>query len=406
MLASARARAQGYVIASGLDPSGRAFSLMTTFLDRYENPGTLRRYGLSAGRYCGWAVARGLDPLAAKRSDADLYEKHMNTVEYIPRGSTMPKKLAPNTRAFELGAVRAFYAMLVADGEITFSPFAHIKVSGKPINGTPAFVLEELQRVMDAIAPDGRGNAFDQRDYALLLIGSRVGPRRKELRGLCWRDVKTSARGDRLNIVERKGGKRDEIDLPADVRPVLMAWKAQLAELIGRPVRDDEPVLPCIGPGYADLHAARRGRLIPMGLGQITIVCRDRFAAVGLVGPRFATHSLRATAVTIGFEHGATIEELMIMGGWTSEATCWNYIKRLNRPSPASYWVLGAKPFPAASAVPGPSDSPAASTPSIPESEPRSAGGHAQGAELIRRAAAFLPSFGRRVPGIAADGVS
>jgi integrase len=397
-----------YLIESGLDPAARAFVFAMKFLLRHENnQGTVRRYGPALRRYFKWCRSKGLEPTTVVPSDAALYRTYLQTLTFVPWGKTEPKRLEGMTWSSELAAVKAYYGMLFKDGEIRANPFADLKISTKPKHGTPAFTIDDIDRVLDKIVAGRAITAYDQRDYALIVTGSRVGPRRKELRGLRWQDLPTSVRGDRLVIAERKGGEPDEIDLPVDVRPLLMEWKRELAALIGRPVRDSEPVFPSIGVHCRDLSQARRGHLLPMSLQSITDVCHQRFAEVGLTDPRSATHALRATAVTVAFENGATIADLMIMGGWKSEATCWRYIKRLNRRSPAATWALAARPFPTRRTAANTSESGRVRVSAdVNIGRPETVDGLARASGLFRRVVAMVPAPRRRSPAVATEGAS
>jgi integrase/recombinase XerD len=332
--AAALARARRYLKDSGLDPSLQAMAFACRFLEGYANNGTMLRYALALGTYFAWCAQRGLDPYLAKRSDANIYDAWLTGTN-----------LAPQTVKTNLAVARSFCRSAFEDGEMHRNPFAHIRLSADPQQETPALTPSSINRVLDAISDTEAISSGDQRDWALIFTASRVGPRRKELHLFTWGDFTKTERGGRARF-DRKGGKADTIDLPPDVTSVLSEWRTALEGAIERPVRPDEAVFPSVGVGQHELHQAKRGRLEPMGLQRITNMCAERFADVGLEGPRMATHVLRASAATIAFESGASIDEIMVMLGHKQASTTWTYIKRLNRPSPATKWALEIRGFP------------------------------------------------------------
>lgn len=329
-------RALRYLDESGLDQSLPAFKFGVRFLESHRSVETMRGYASHLARFFTWCHERGLDPYAVGALDARTYEA------FVER-----QQLAPASIKGRLATIRSFYRAAWENDEIARNPFRSIRLSARPLVETPALTAEQLNAVLDTIAAQPRISLHEQRDYALIYLGSRVGPRRKELRALTWADVANTVRGATVRL-NRKGAKIDIIALPADALATLDSWKAVLEAALRRKVKPTEPVFPSIGYGGCDIRQARRGTLIPPSLQTITDTVRDRFADAGLVGPRYATHVLRASAATIAFEHGATMDEIQIMLGHQSQATTWMYIRRINRPNPADRWHLRVQPFPLA----------------------------------------------------------
>lgn len=331
-------RSAQYLAESGLDPTLRAYAYGLRYLAGYPNDNTMRRYALSLRAYFGWNHRNGLDPFQLVRSDVDQYVGFVGRCDYSPK-----------TVKTHLAVARSFHRAAFEDGIVDRQPFRHVRVTADTEIPTRALTPEDINLVLNRIA-GGRPTLREQRDYALIYLASRVGPRRKELGLLCWEHLTDTARGSRVRFY-RKGGGIDEIDLPPDARAVLGSLQRALQTAIHRRVRPAEPVFPSIGCGMYEIRRAVHGALAPMGLQQITNTVHDRFEDVGLVGPRMATHVLRATAATIAFENGATVDEIRIMLGHKDTATTWTYLKRLNRPSPASHWALEVLPFPGSSPV-------------------------------------------------------
>lgn len=337
--AAAVARSSRYIVDSGIDQSLPAFEFALRFLATYKNPMTMRRYALGLTRYFGWCHQRGADPFATQSDEADIYEGFVGRLG-----------LAPKSVKLDMAIARAFHHRASDGGKVNGNPFAHIRLSADNQVSTEALTPVEINKVLNTIASVETITLLDQRDYALIYVASRVGPRRVELARFRWVDVITTPRGVRGRF-HRKGDGIDSIDLPPDAVEVLETWRTVLRTALGRLPRPDEPVFPSVGVGAHLIKRAKRGVLVPMGVAIITVTCRSRFEDAGLFGPRMATHVLRASAATIAFENGATVDEIKIMLGHKNIETTWKYIRRLNRPSPASHWQLDVLPFPGAKAT-------------------------------------------------------
>ena len=339
LYAAAVARSSRYIVDSGIDQSLPAFEFALRFLATYKNPMTMRRYAFGLTRYFGWCHQRGADPFATQSDEADIYEGFVGRLG-----------LAPKSVKLDMAIARAFHHRASDRGKVNGNPFAHIRLSADNQVSTEALTPVEINKVLNTIASVETIKLSDQRDYALIYVASRVGPRRVELARFRWVDVIATPRGVRGRF-HRKGDGIDSIDLPPDTVEVLETWRTVVRTVLGRPPRPDEHVFPSVGVGDFLIRRARRGALAPMGVQLITNICRSRFEDAGLVGPRMATHVLRASAATIAFENGATVDEIKIMLGHKNIETTWKYIRRLNRPSPASHWQLDVRPFPGTNAT-------------------------------------------------------
>ena len=66
--------------------------------------------------YLDWCLARGLDPLAARRPHIELYIRWMQEV----------RRLKPSTVSRRVSVVGGFYRTCVIDGVLTQSPAEHV----------------------------------------------------------------------------------------------------------------------------------------------------------------------------------------------------------------------------------------------------------------------------------------
>lgn len=261
--AAAVARSTRYMVDSGIDQSLPAFEFALRFLATYKNPMTMRRYALGLSRYFRWCQGRGADPFATDADEADLYEGFVGRLG-----------MAPKSVKLDMAVARAFHHRASDRGKVNGNPFGHIRLSADIGVSTAALTPTEINKVLNTIASLEAIAITDQRDYALIYLASRVGPRRKELAALRWMDLVVTPRGMRARFF-RKGDGIDEIDLPDDVEQVLESWRVVLSKAIGRLPKPNEPVFPAVGSGEHLIRRARRGSLSGVGLQLITMTTDD-----------------------------------------------------------------------------------------------------------------------------------
>lgn len=135
-----------------------------------------------------------------------------------------------------------------------------------------------------------RRRTVGRRDYAILLLLSRLGLRASEVAGLGLDDV--GWRAGEL-VVHGKGGRVDSLPLPVDVGEALASY------LRRRPLVVDDCralFLKVITPGG------------PMSRYAVGAVVREACWRAGI--PRMGCHRLRHTAATEMLRSGATLEEI------------------------------------------------------------------------------------------------
>ena len=285
------------VLRSGLPEDSRALAFAVRFVRGRANPRTAETYGDALLPWLAHCAVRGLDPFEARPSEADLFFASMY-------------HLAPKTRALRCAAIRTYYELAIDDRLTTENPFRRV-VQKKPRRkmGTPSIKEGDFERVLADIRgdfDDPRRARVARRDYALVYLAGRIGTRRIELHRATWGDLTTNATDGKNLRVLGKGDVDDEIGLPADVLAVLLEWGSWVAEQLGRALRGSDAVFPALRQNGIDRFVD--GRLVPVGAAQITTIVRNRLKAVGIVGKRFAAHSLRATAATVAYDNGASIE--------------------------------------------------------------------------------------------------
>jgi integrase/recombinase XerD len=147
----------------------------------------------------------------------------------------------------------------------------------------------ERSQVAALLASCDRRSSIGRRDYAILVVLSRLGLRAAEVAGLQLEDVDWRA-GDLA--VWGKGSRVERLPLPVDVGEAVAGWLQR-----GRPRCKDRSV-------FVRMRAPQRG-LSPEGISAVVSHACER---AGL--PRCGAHALRHTAATEMLRGGASLAEV------------------------------------------------------------------------------------------------
>lgn len=254
---------------------------------------TVRTYGTLAGQFVAFLGTRGglahCDAAAIGAFVATLAGYQVKTVEQ------------------KLCAVRSFLRFATSDGLVEAAVLDAVPVvpSSKQARIPSVWDRGEVTRIVDAI---DRGNACGKRDYAIILLITKLGLRGIDVRRLEFADFDWP--GNQLSIVQVKTGRRVQLPLLKDVGWAVIDY-----------IRDGRPASDCpqvflrhtapIGPFAEDDH-----------LHQI-LVKHARMAHVRVSeNRRHGMHSLRHTLATRLMEDGTPIEQIAeILGHQSMEST-------------------------------------------------------------------------------------
>ena len=192
-------------------------------------------------------------------------------------------------------------------------------VAGWRLSSLPrALEADQVTRLLDSC---DRATAIGRRDFAILLLLSRLGLRACEVAALCLDDI--NWRAGELTV-HGKGSQTDGLPLPHDVGQALVEY-----------LRDR----PCgIGCREAFLRTlAPHGPLSPHAIGAIVRHACDRAGVV-----RVGTHRLRHTVATELLRAGAPLAEIAPVLRHTNLSTTAIYAKvdRLTLRTLARPWPL------------------------------------------------------------------
>lgn len=328
--AALRAAGDRDVVAGGLPSNHPAVVLALEFIAGMASAATHRNYGASLGRWFRWCVAHPVNPFDVTRLHSKAYLASL--------GGT----LRVGTQAAYLAGVRSFYEEAWAEGMVTHNPFRRVKPKGirRSMRRTPWLREEQLAFALQVAArkvPTCRGLSA-LRDYVLVYVGCRLGLRRAEYSALVLASFRESS-GRYVVDIEGKGDSDGEVVVPDDVRELLDYWYERLARAIGRRLGPDDAVFPKLGLSdgvlrYLD-HSKPLPALEPPG---VATAVKRVLADGGLIGPRYASHVLRATAATLAFRSGANRFDVMVLLRHADATMTDRYIDGANDASAAETW--------------------------------------------------------------------
>jgi len=259
---------------------------------------TVRSYGTVAGEFLAFTDARGglagLDAGVVGAFVVTLAGYQAKTVEH------------------KLCAVRSLLRFAASDGLIDGTLPAAVPAAKStrqarvPSVWSPGDVAKILQAV-------DRGNPCGRRDYAIILLITRLGLRGVDVKRLRFADLDWP--GNRLSVVQAKTGRRVQLPLLKDV-----GWAVIDYIRHGRPrcdcpqvfVRHTAPIGPFSDQDHLHQILAKHARAAHVPLGEQR---------------RHGMHSLRHTLATRLLEGGTPVEQIADILGHQQVASTGVYLK-------------------------------------------------------------------------------
>jgi site-specific recombinase XerD len=313
-----------------------------TFIATIESAKTASTYASSVVQFFRWCADNGVSPYGVKPSQAKIYLAELSY-------------LAPNTRAGRCTAARSFYNHVLGDDDrpIDRNPFDRVHPKhARPRRVTPALdreTFEELLGKLRGRIAEHPERLIGHRDFAMIYLLGRLGPRSITTAHLVFASFRAEAGSWRVAL-RLKGDRTEEIEIPDDVLAVLGHWSAVLTGAIGRDLRPDDAVFPPLGPYARKLSGG--GTLLPLSEDGISYIVKRRLRTIGVVGAGWAAHVMRASAITIAVENGASVEEAQAMACHLNRSQTDAYVRRRTTPSAARRWTPAIPPLPGADAGP------------------------------------------------------
>jgi site-specific recombinase XerD len=210
---------------------------------RYEaghSPRTLKCYQTRQNEFARWLTEQGFaDP------PIDTI-----TVEMVRRFSFsfVARKLRPRTACGAIGAIRALFAYLVAQGALAEDPTRRVLLPKLDAADRKLVTDEDLEKLLEAA---GRQHSDFRcvRDRAMLAVLIYCGLRRQELLDLRTDDLSLETRS--LLVQQGKGMKARIVPLCLEAIPLLREWLAMASRVLqkGGDIRSIQALL-----GHAHLQ--------------------------------------------------------------------------------------------------------------------------------------------------------
>jgi integrase len=254
---------------------------------------TVRAYGTVAGEFCAFTGGRGglagLDAGVIGAFVATLAGYQAKTVEH------------------KLCAVRSLLRFAAREGLVDGAALEAVPAAKSTRQARVPSVWDraDVAKILEAV---DRGNPGGKRDYAIILLITRLGLRGIDVKRLRFADLDWP--GNRLSVVQAKTGHRVQLPLLKDVGWAIIDY-----------IRHGRPPSEC--PQVFLRHTAPIGPFSDQDHLHQILVKHARAAHVPLgENRRHGMHSLRHTLATRLLEHGTPIEQISdILGHQTVTAT-------------------------------------------------------------------------------------
>jgi site-specific recombinase XerD len=250
--------------------------------------------------------ARGL--LAERFGTGQIHPDQIKPVDITRFVGRHAHALSPGRAKLMVTALRSFFRFLLQHGEIEVDLAAAVpSVADWRLSTVPRFIRpDQVQRLLDTCA---RSTAVGRRDYAVLLLLSRLGLRAGEVVALeldhiDWRAGEV--------VVPGKGLVHDRLPLPTDV-----------GEALADHLRRDRPE--CLTRRvFLCMRAPRRGFAGP---STVCTIVRRALEKAGISAPVKGAHLLRHSLATGMINAGASMAEIGQVLRHRSSATTEIYAK-------------------------------------------------------------------------------
>jgi integrase/recombinase XerD len=306
---------RGLGVLPATEPA-RASSPTDLLLARFERyllaerglvAGTVRGYLTHARRFLDGLTSAELDGLTAAEVTGAVLDKAGSGVSV-------------SATQYFVSALRAFLRFCFLEGlaEADLSQAA-LTVTGRRSSPLPRGIgRADALALLDAC---DRRTALGRRDYALIMLGLRLGLRRGEVAALRLDDI--DWRAGEL-VVRGKGDRCDRLPLPADVGQALASYLRR-----GRPASDRR-----------ELFLRARPPFEPIASGTVASTVRRACRRAGI--PEIGSHRLRHTAACAMVGAGVPLERIgQVLRHRSLQSTAiyarvdLDGLRRLARPWPA-----------------------------------------------------------------------
>ena len=267
---------------------------------------TLRAYRSDFKQYEAWCAKKKQPSLPAT---ADLIAEYVDFMSAQNKSATIRRRINSLGTIFKLSK----HPDPTKEPEVVLAlKRMHNKIGHQQRQATP-LTKDILDQLLEQCDDGTRG----LRDQVLLRLGYETMRRRSEICGFTFDDVTDiPRRGPAIRLVRSKTdqeGASKLIPISKDLIDLILRWQTH-AKLEGAILRS------------VDRHGNVGSQL---NSSSICIILNRLFAKTSVAdhGARFSGHSFRVAAAIDLVESGASLEKIMLRGGWRSSDSAMNYLR-------------------------------------------------------------------------------
>ena len=267
---------------------------------------TLRAYRSDFKQYEAWCAKKKQPSVPAT---ADLIAKYVDFMATENKSATIRRRINSLGTIFKLSK----HPDPTKEPEVVLAlKRMHRKIGRQQKQATPL-----TRDILDQILLQCDDNTRGLRDQVLLRLGYETMRRRSEICSFTFDDlIKIPRRWPAIRLVKSKTdqeGTSKLIPISQGLVDLVLRWKAH-AKIEG-------PILRSV-----DRHGNIGTQLKP---GSVSTILNRVLASSSLTNQetKFSSHSFRVGAAIDLLESGATLEKIMLQGGWRSQDNAMNYLR-------------------------------------------------------------------------------
>jgi site-specific recombinase XerD len=267
---------------------------------------TMRAYRSDFRHYQVWCKQNEIHPIPAQ---AEILARYVDELSLSHKSATIRRRINSLGTVFKLSK----NADPSKAPEVVLAlKRMHRSIGRQQAQATP-LTRDVLEKLLAQCDDDIRG----LRDRVLLKLGYETMRRRSELCNFSFEDlIETSKRGPAIRLVKSKTdqeGASKLIPISEDSFIVLKTWQ-KVADISGAILRS------------VDRHGNVGNRLNPGSIGLIINALYQR-CEIHEPAQIFSGHSFRVGAALDLLEAGASLEHIMLRGGWRSSDNAMGYLR-------------------------------------------------------------------------------
>lgn len=267
------------------------------------------------------------------RRDLERFIEFANyaAIESIPIGICIQYRasmaeLAPNTVNRRLNSVRSYFEFLKRYGSLPSNPMDAVqRVPVHRFEPTNGMTDDEVRRILSSIDLDSEAGRMH---YAVLTVMLHLGLRRSEVCKLRIEDISTQDGIETLRI-HGKGGKQRILPIPNQVHSAIAMYLLARGSIRGT----REPLFS--SSRISDFNS----EILPLHSQTVAQIFKSACKKAGIT-KRLSAHSCRVSAISNALTNGASLENVMQMGGWKSLNMVILYDRRMKDIKNSAVWAV------------------------------------------------------------------